>query len=118
MLNVRRIGVGDTLSLAATLLFLSAAPTRAAGVLEGLHHHVTVASTITDNGDLNPYAVVVAPVSSGKIHKGDVLVDNFNNQSNLQGTGGTIIIVNPTTKSVTLFAKLPQTLAQCPGGIG
>ena len=87
-------------------------------MLEGLHHHVTVASTITDNGDLNPYAVVVAPVSSGKIHKGDVLVDNFNNQSNLQGTGGTIIIVNPTTKSVTLFAKLPQTLAQCPGGIG
>jgi hypothetical protein len=118
MLNVRRIGVGGTLGLAATLLVFAGVPARAAGVLEGLHHHVTVASTITENGDLNPYAVVVAPVSSGKIHKGDVLVDNFNNQSNLQGTGGTIIIVNPATKSVTLFAKLPQNLAQCPGGIG
>ncbi len=118
MLNVRRIGVGGALGFAAALCILSPTPSRAASVLEGLHHHVTVASTITDNGDLNPYAVVVAPVSSGKIHKGDVLVDNFNNQSNLQGTGGTIIIVNPTTKSVTLFAKLPQSFAQCPGGIG
>ena len=27
--------------------------------------------------------------------KGDVLVDNFNNLSNLQGTGGTIIDLNP-----------------------
>ncbi|MBV8662320.1 MAG: hypothetical protein JO107_04380, partial [Hyphomicrobiales bacterium] len=73
---------------------------------------------ITDNGDLNPYAVVVAPVSSGVIHKGDVLVDNFNNQSNLQGTGGTIIVVDPAAKSAKLFAKLPQNLPQCPGGIG
>jgi hypothetical protein len=118
MLNVRRIAVGGALGLVAALCLSSPPPARAAGVLEGLHHHVTVASTITENGDLNPYAVVVAPVSSGKIHKGDVLVDNFNNQSNLQGTGATIIIVNPATKAVTLFAKLPQNFAQCPGGIG
>ena len=26
-----------------------------------------------DNGDVNPYAVVVAPVAAGKIAKGDVL---------------------------------------------
>ena len=64
-------------------------------MLEGLRHHATLASTITDNGDLNPYAVVVAPASVGKIQKGDVLVDNFNNESNLQGTGGTIIIYQP-----------------------
>jgi len=91
---------------------------RAETVLAGLHHHTTVTSTITDNGDLNPYAVVVAPVSSGKIQKGDVLVDNFNNQSNLQGTGGTIIDYNPSTHATTLFAKIPQNLPQCPGGIG
>ena len=75
-------------------------------------------STVTDNGDLNPYAVIVAPVSVGKIQKDDILVDNFNNVSNLQGTGGTIVDYNPTTKKTTLFAKLPQHLAQCPGGIG
>ncbi|HXW21138.1 MAG TPA: hypothetical protein VEK35_11590 [Roseiarcus sp.] len=90
----------------------------AESLLAGLHRHPTLASTITDNGDLNPYAVVVAPVSSGKIQKGDVLVDNFNNSSNLQGTGGTIIDYNPSTRATSLFVKLPQKLPQCPGGVG
>ena len=118
MLNVRRSEARAALGCAAALLISSAVPVRAAGVLEGLHHHATLASTITDNGDLNPYAVVVAPATSGKIQKGDVLVDNFNNQSNLQGTGGTIIDYNPATRATTLFVKLPQNLPQCPGGIG
>src|SRR5271167_912942 len=68
------------------------------GLLETIHKHITRTSTVTDNGDLNPYAVVIAPVSAGKIQKDDVLVDNFNNVSNLQGTGGTIIDYNPSTK--------------------
>ena len=67
------------------------------GMLETIHKHITRTSTVTDNGDLNPYAVVVAPVSAGKIQKDDVLVDNFNNLSNLQGTGTTIVDYNPTT---------------------
>ena len=102
----------------ATALCLCVAPARAEGMLEGLRHHTTLASTITDNGDLNPYAVFVAPASMDKIHAGDVLVDNFNNQSNLQGAGGTIIGYSPASRSTYLFAKLPQTLPQCPGGIG
>ena len=40
--------------------------------LEAIHRHRTLASTVADNGDLNPYAVIVAPVSAGKIQKGDV----------------------------------------------
>jgi sugar lactone lactonase YvrE len=88
------------------------------GLLESIHRHATLTSTITDNGELNPYAVVVAPVSAGKIQKDDVLVDNFNNISNLQGTGGTIVDYNPATKKTTLFAKLPQHLPDCPGGVG
>ena len=48
-----------------------------------------------DNGDQNPYAIVVAPVSAGKIQKDDVLVDNFNNLSNLQGLGTTIVDYQP-----------------------
>jgi hypothetical protein len=88
------------------------------GLLETLHRHVTLTSTVTDNGDLNPYAIVVAPVSAGKIQKNDVLVDNFNNISNLQGTGSTIVDYNPSTKKTTLFARLPQRLPQCPGGVG
>src|SRR5580692_6768365 len=88
------------------------------GLLETIHKHITRTSTVTDNGDLNPYAVVVAPVSAGKIQKDDVLVDNFNNLSNLQGTGTTIVDFNPTTHKTFTFAKLPQNFAQCPGGVG
>jgi hypothetical protein len=104
------------LALALTTpLVVHAAPQ---GYLETLHRHVTLTSTVTDNGDLNPYAVVIAPVSAGKVAKDDVLVDNFNNISNLQGTGTTIVGYRPSTKATYLFAKLPQTLAECPGGVG
>ena len=89
-----------------------------AGMLGAIHRHVTRTTTVTENGDLNPYAVIVAPVASGKIHRNDVLVDNFNDLSNLQGTGTTIIDYNPATRRTSLFAKLPQKLAQCPGGVG
>jgi hypothetical protein len=88
------------------------------GFLETIHRHMTLTSTVANNGDLNPYAIIVAPVSAGRIQKGDVLVDNFNNVSNLQGTGTTIVDCNPSTKKTTLFARLPQHLAQCPGGVG
>ena len=84
------------------------------GYLENIKRHVTLTTTITENGDLNPYAIVVAPVSSGVIHEGDVLVDNFNDISNLQGTGSTILDYNPTTKQTSLIAKLPKHLPQCP----
>jgi hypothetical protein len=86
--------------------------------LEKIRHHVTLTSTIPDNGDVNPYAIFVAPVSAGKIQQGDVLVDNFNKISNLQGTGTTIVDYNPKTKRTTLFASLPEHLPQCPGGVG
>jgi len=111
-----------TISAAMVTLALAAMadPCKAAeaGFLETIHHQSTLTSTVTDNGDLNPYALAIAPVTAGKITKGDVLVDNFNNISNLQGTGGTIIAYNPTTKATTLVASLPQQLAQCPGGVG
>jgi hypothetical protein len=118
MINFRRLGEAAALGALAAALLLGAASAHADSVLGGLRHHATLASTITDNGDLNPYAVVVAPASVGKIHQGDVVIDNFNNQSNLQGTGGTIVIYSPSTRATTLFAKLPQTMPQCPGGIG
>ena len=76
-------------------------------------------STVPSNGDVNPYGVAVAPVSQGSLVKGDVLVSNFNNSANLQGTGSTIVEVSPSG-SVSLFASLsPDTLpGACPGGIG
>lgn len=88
------------------------------GFLETIHRHQTLALTSPENGDLNPYAVVVAPVTAGAISQGDVLISNFNNISNLQGTGTTIVVYSPTTKKTALFAQIPEMLAQCPGGIG
>jgi hypothetical protein len=99
----------------AVLASHAAAPS---GFLETIHRHITLASTVPGNGDLNPYAVVVAPVSAGRIQKGDVLVDNFNKITNLQGTGTTIVDYNPATKRMTVFAHLPQNVLQCPGGVG
>jgi len=109
------------LAISIAIFLSAAAPAHAdepRSYLETVHRHITRTSTIADNGDTNPYAVVVAPVSAGKIHAGDVLVDNFNNLSNLQGTGTTIVDFNPATRKLTTIAKLPQHLPQCPGGIG
>ncbi len=88
------------------------------GFLETVHRHVTLTSTVPENGDQNPYAIVVAPISAGKVQKDDVLIDNFNDLSNLQGTGSTVVDYNPATKKTTLFAAVPRHLPQCPGGIG
>lgn len=115
MPTLRRIAQG---ALVLALLGPAARADEPRGLLESTRRHITLTSTITDNGDLNPYAIVVAPVSAGKIQKDDVLVDNFNNVSNLQGTGGTIVDYNPASKKTTLIAKLPQHLPQCPGGVG
>ena len=66
---------------------------------------VRVVSTVPGNGDLNPYGVAFVPPgfpAGGTISPGDVLVSNFNNSSNLQGTGTTIVDV-PSNAPVTLF---------------
>ena len=108
-------------TLAAILALIAAGPAFGAdraGFLETVHRHQTLALTTPENGDLNPYAVVVAPVTAGKVQAGDVLVDNFNDIRNLQGTGTTIVDYNPTTKQTTLFAQIPKDLPQCPGGVG
>jgi hypothetical protein len=41
------------------------------GFLETIKHHTTLINTVPDNGDQNPYAVVVAPVTAGAIKQGD-----------------------------------------------
>jgi hypothetical protein len=79
----------------------------------------TVASTVPANGDLNPYGEAVVPVSMGSLVEGNILVSNFNNSNNLQGTGSTIMQISPGG-SVTLFAQIDANHlpGPCPGGIG
>jgi hypothetical protein len=88
------------------------------GYLETIKHHSILTSTVPANGDQNPYAVVIAPVSAGKIQKNDVLIDNFNDKNNLQGLGTTIVGYNPATKKLSLIAAIARDLPQCPGGVG
>jgi len=79
----------------------------------------TIASTIPSNGDLNPYGVARVPTTTGSLTKGNILVSNFNNSKNLQGTGTTIVQISPSG-TVTLFAQIDaNTLpGPCPGGVG
>ena len=117
-----RITPSKSLKFAGLLFmgFFSCISTSSAeeGLLETITRNQFLAPTTLDNGDGNPYAVIVAPVSVGDIEKDDVLVDNFNNISNLQGTGTTIIRYRPSTKETKQFAKVSQQLKECPGGVG
>jgi hypothetical protein len=88
------------------------------GFLAGVKKHHLLTSTVPANGDQNPYAMLVAPVSAGTVQKDDVLVDNFNNAANLQGLGTTIVDYRPSTKALTTFATIPKNLPGCPGGVG
>src|SRR5262249_35111594 len=77
-------------------------------------------TTVPSNGDVNPYGVARVPRTIGKLKAGHILISNFNNSSNLQGTGTTIVDVSPDDQSVRLFAKLDAgTLpGPCHGGVG
>jgi hypothetical protein len=79
----------------------------------------TVASTVPHNGDVNPYGVAVVPSSTGSLVKGDVLISNFNNSKNFQGTGTTIVQVSPGGQQ-KVFAqfKASSLPGPCPGGVG
>jgi hypothetical protein len=113
------------LTAMASLAFLAATflVTRAAATIPtfiGPFNNIdTLASTVPGNGDVNPYGVAVVPVSSGRLESGDVLVSNFNNHRNLQGTGTTIVEISPTG-NVGLFASIGAHAlpGPCPGGVG
>lgn len=88
--------------------------------LSGLSQASVVASTVPANGDVNPYGIFQVPVSSGKLIAGHFIISNFNNGSNLQGTGTTLMDVAPDG-TVTQFAQIDTNhLAPgaCPGGVG
>lgn len=79
----------------------------------------TIASTVPKNGDINPYGMAVVPKTTGSLVQGEILISNFNNAKNMQGTGTTIMEISPGGH-VTQFAKIdPNHLhGHCPGGVG
>ncbi len=112
------LAIGLGAALCAVPARADQAPTGGQGYLEHIRHQSTLTSTVPRNGDQNPYAVVVSPVTSGRLHQGDVLVTNFNDSNNLQGLGTTIVAFEPATRKLSVFATLPRHLPSCPGGVG
>jgi hypothetical protein len=84
-----------------------------------LHAITTVVSTVPFNGDVNPYGTAVVGRSAGRLAAGDVLVANFNDKANLQGTGSTIVQISPGGHR-SLFAHITRSMlpGRCPGGVG
>ncbi|WP_230459459.1 hypothetical protein [Burkholderia ubonensis] len=65
-----------------------------------------IASTVPTNGDLNPYGIAFVPPGVpawSTLKPGDVIVSNFNNSSNLQGTGTTIVKLSPDNSPTVFF---------------
>ena len=63
-------------------------------LLPQLDDRLTIGSTVDPlNGDQNPYGLDVAKTDSGLLHKGDLVVCNFNDAANVQGTGTTIVVL-------------------------
>jgi DNA-binding beta-propeller fold protein YncE len=93
---------------------LSAAPPDEESILSELSKASLVSTTtVPSNGDVNPYGVAFVPrhfPSGGRINPGDVLVSNFNNSSNSQGTGTTIVSISPAGQQSLFF--------QGPSGLG
>ncbi|MFB7336479.1 hypothetical protein ACFC00_33420 [Streptomyces adustus] len=114
----RRLSV---LTAAALISVTSATGAASAGgtFLGRLHKVREIASTVPANGDVNPYGTAVVERDAGKLHRGNVLVSNFNNSQNQQGTGTTLVQVSPRGRT-TLFAQIdPAHLpGPCPGGVG
>ncbi len=97
--------------MAAALLCLPAGLLAAQAIDEAfgipfLPNPVEVVSTVPANGDQNPYGVAFVPngfPGGGPLHPGDILVSNFNNQANEQGTGTTIVDVPASGGAVSVF---------------
>jgi len=124
MPSIHRIARVPTVAAGAVALAAFAIAPAAQAAAHGsfigpFHRNHTVASTVPGNGDVNPYGVAVVRRSTGSLVKGDVLVSNFNNSQNLQGTGTTIVQVSPGGQQ-TVFAQIGASSlpGPCPGGVG
>ncbi|MES2222037.1 MAG: hypothetical protein V4587_13855, partial [Acidobacteriota bacterium] len=98
---VTALGIGTSLIFSAAMLSAQASD----DTQPFLPNPVRTVSTIPANGDLNPYGVAFVPngLNIGMLHSGDILVSNFNNSKNLQGTGTTIVRIPAKGKAVLFY---------------
>ena len=82
--------------------------------LRGLGTIGTIGSTIDPlNGDLNPYGLDIAKASAGSIRRGDLVVCNFNDAANVQGTGTTIVALHPQEGAAPTHIAQAASLLGC-----
>lgn len=87
-----------------------------------LPNPVRMASTVPSNGDVNPYGVAFIKdnfqTGNGPLKHGDILVSNFNNKNNLQGTGRTIVRIPQSGSPTTFYTSLPSQIQGLSTGLG
>lgn len=102
-----------TRALAVGLAMAAAAAPASAAPMPFLDHF-SITSVISSAvpqqgpaaGDQNPYGVALVGHTMGDLVRGDVLVSNFNNAANHQGTGSSIVEISPSGHH-RVFAVLP-----------
>ncbi|MFY9890113.1 MAG: hypothetical protein WAK71_17490 [Streptosporangiaceae bacterium] len=111
-------GVITALGL-ATATAASAQPSGPVSYLSHFSKLSTIASTVPHNGDVNPYGIAIIRHSTGRLRAGDVLISNFNDKANQQGTGKTLVEISPGGHR-SLFASVRRSMlpGSCPGGVG
>ena len=107
------------LATAPGVLAQPTGPVTPTAYLSHFHKIKTIASTVPHNGDVNPYGIFIVRHSTGRLHAGSILISNFNNKANLQGTGSTIVQITHSGHR-TLFARIRagRLPGGCPGGVG
>lgn len=109
--------LGSAFALSAAILAMPAIAS--AAVLPALQNNSTIGSTVPGNGDVNPYGIFQVKRSTGNLVAGHILISNFNNSQNQQGTGTTIVDVAPDgTLSVFATLNAASLPGSCPGGVG
>jgi hypothetical protein len=97
----------------------AAAPAAAAPFINRLSTVTTIGSAVPVSGpamgDVNPYGVAVVPRTAGDLTRGDVLVSNFNNAANQQGTGSSVVELSPGGSMKTFAALSPPTATPAVG---
>ena len=114
-----RFGLPVISALSCLVAVSSARADDHGSILKRLHRISTIASTVPANGDVNPYGMAMVHRTEGRLKRGDILISNFNNSANLQGTGTTIVDVTQDG-SVGVFAQIDASTlpGPCPGGVG
>jgi hypothetical protein len=106
-------------TLSATALLALVLPAAAQTVPPFLPPPPGTVSTVPLNGDVNPYGTVFVPFDNdwnrnekaspnSVLQPGDLLVSNFNNFLNLQGTGTTIVRIDKHGKQSLFFQGSTQ----------